>query len=1475
MYLKTFSASLFIAASCLFISVSSQRNSSIYTVVAPSKLRPDIVYHVSITVHDAPAPVDFNVQIFGTNEDRIPVSVVKDVHVDPKQTQIVDFELFDWKPGDYTLEVIGQGGLTVRNSTKLTFEHRSYSVFIQTDRPVYKPGQLVQFRVIVTNPYLLPRSSQLPIDLLVKDGHGNSIREWKNVYTSNGVASADFLLADRPVLGEWAVHVSVEGQKFHKNFTVAEFIMPTYEVHIDLPIYTTYNNSNVEATITAMYSYGKAVKGEVTLTVAPRTRYNKLNVRPYESFQTKAKIDGSVTIYLNLLKDLSLRTDFFKREIEFFALVEEEETGHKYNTTNTMWIYDKDIKIDLIRTSETFKPGLKFTAFLKVSHQDDTPVSNSRGQLELMYGYSIREEEWKTEFYTVPRNGIVKLEFFPPNDENTLFLNMRAIYAGLTFYLDRIDAAVSPTNNFIQAVLITPNPKVGETVEMEVNATEPLNHLVYKVIGRGNILLAKTIPVPNQKTYRFNFKTPSSMAPKGRVLVYYVRSKNNEIVADSVTFDVDGLFKTSITVSPNVREAQPGRQVDIRLQTTPNALIGILGVDLGILKLKSGNDITLGEVIEDLETYDGGQMTKYNPPWYRRRRKRSLSWPGSRSAGLIFADSGSVIMTNALLLNTGDEDLFTENVIRIDENSNNAPIQPPSELPEAVVPEGRLVMRKKYPETWLWINTTAGSDGSAFVSHVVPDSIASYKITAFAVHSTDGLGIATSPSDIAVSRPFFITMALPYTVLMGEDLAIQVVVFNYNNKDIQAEVAMENRKGEFEFTVAGKDSGNLEHQNRRTKIVRIPASDGIPVSFLIVPKKVGFIEIKVTAATSLASDSVTKRLYVQPEGSTQHYNKALFIDLRSSSEVVKHNVSTIIPRNAIRDSGKILLSASVDFMGPSINSIDKLLYMPTGCGEQNLITVVPRIIVMEYLSKTNRLSPAIRNQLIAGLRNGYQRQLTYKREDGSFSTFGERDRSGSTWLTAYATRALSLAKKYIFIDPEVLNKGLEWIIQKQSSDGSFEEPGEVHHKALQGGTENGAALTAFVLMALFESKAQDKYGQQMIIAQRYIERELVSSSSPYVVSIVAYTLHLLDSPSKDRAFQMLLNMAERQDDLMFWDNKEIQANLTDKQSDYWFLAPSIDVETAAYAIRTFALRSDPAGGLPVLKWLISKQNKNGGFSSTQDTVVALHAISEHSLFITPTFSSLDIKFSYPNGQKTMQVTYGKSLNMEEIEISPDVPYVEVEVTGTGIGIVQISRSFNLAVSGEAPQFFLNALLDKTSTASYLQLSICTHSSNIQREPRNDTSNMAVMEVGLPSGYVADVDALPSILQINKVKRVETQLQDTNVVIYFDRLDQEESCVTVPAHRIHKVARQRRVPVKVYDFYSQAKSARMFYRPHKTVLCDICDDDDCGEGCYREETSSEESPLGSVGIANIPNYLLSFILFLTLPWFSVLKVLWQQ
>lgn len=46
-------------------------------------------------------------------------------------------------------------------------------------------------------------------------------------------------------------------------------------------------------------------------------------------------------------------------------------------------------------------------------------------------------------------------------------------------------------------------------------------------------------------------------------------------------------------------------------------------------------------------------------------------------------------------------------------------------------------------------------------------------------------------------------------------------------------------------------------------------------------------------------------------------------------------------------------------MGPSINGIEKLLKMPYGCGEQNMLNFAPTIFVRKYLTVTGKLTDAI------------------------------------------------------------------------------------------------------------------------------------------------------------------------------------------------------------------------------------------------------------------------------------------------------------------------------------------------------------------------------------------------------------------------------------------------------------------------------------------------------------------------------------
>lgn len=114
-------------------------------------------------------------------------------------------------------------------------------------------------------------------------------------------------------------------------------------------------------------------------------------------------------------------------------------------------------------------------------------------------------------------------------------------------------------------------------------------------------------------------------------------------------------------------------------------------------------------------------------------------------------------------------------------------------------------------------------------------------------------------------------------------------------------------------------------------------------------------------------------------------------------------------------------------------------------------------------------------------------------------------------------------------------------------------------------------------------------------------------------------------------------------------------------------------------------------------------------------------------------------------------------------------------------------------------FTLDPQVDKNSNQHHLQVSICTAfvSRNLSE---TGTSNMAVMEVTLPSGYTADVDALPSLELTENVQKVQTSNGLTKIILYFNNLTRIESCPTISAFRTHKVAKQKPVSVVVYDYY---------------------------------------------------------------------------
>ncbi|XP_053692182.1 thioester-containing protein 1 allele R1-like [Sabethes cyaneus] len=134
-----------------------------------------------------------------------------------------------------------------------------------------------------------------------------------------------------------------------------------------------------------------------------------------------------------------------------------------------------------------------------------------------------------------------------------------------------------------------------------------------------------------------------------------------------------------------------------------------------------------------------------------------------------------------------------------------------------------------------------------------------------------------------------------------------------------------------------------------------------------------------------------------------------------------------------------------------ISNLESLVHLPTGNGEQNIAKFASNIVILDYLSESEKLSEKNRTKVIDYLQSGYQNQLKYKRSDGSFGVQGASDTKGGTFITAFVVMSFSIAKTYIDIDWSIVEDALRWLASIQTHEGTFNEVGRVTEANVRGG----------------------------------------------------------------------------------------------------------------------------------------------------------------------------------------------------------------------------------------------------------------------------------------------------------------------------------------------------------------------------------------------------------------------------------------
>ncbi|XP_050306884.1 CD109 antigen [Anthonomus grandis grandis] len=1434
-----------------------------YNVIGPRIIRPNSEYHAAISMHATSGPTIVTATLEGQSESGIPFLMQYKDTIQPYSSTVARFEVGDIEDGLYKLHVTGINGVDFDAEFPLEYVQKSYSVFIQTDRAVYKPGSTIMFRIIALNPALKP-AAEVRNELLhiyIQDGKGNRVKEWRNIEATKGVFSGDLKLSESPVLGNWNISVTIHGQTYSKSFEVAGYILPKFVVDINVPKHITFKEKTLSIAIDTRYNYGKKVIGEATVTAYP-TIYSGVIQPIYQSPIRKVlKIDGSTLVDFDIEKDLRLN-DEYERVVIVDVTIEEFLTGRRQNNSAEVHIHKYKYKMDLIKSADYFKPGLTYTAYVKVTNHDGSPLRDDERDVTIRHGYSRQDEVYDERTHRLNKYGIVKLQYDTPVEvTNTTALRIEAEYKDLKERISPIPAAVSYGNSFLQATVETEKPIVNLDVEVSVNCTESMKYINYVLLARGDVLMTNSFQVDNRKTAMFKFTAVHAMVPVSHLIVYYIKD-DGELVADVVDIEVDVLFDNFINIDINTDETEPDLDVELTVRARQNSYIGLMAVDENVFNLRPGYDISLQDVAEDLQKYDVAQESPYET--LSRPSRNHLMWkPGASNPHSAVYDAGADLMTNAHINRAKPtlQDIYLRPVfygsstIKPDRGFGvhlptvtRPPLAGPyafSRIPKPVWNKPKVYLTQNVADTWLFSNFSSGYEGKTSIRRKVPSTLNNWLISGFSLDPIRGLAIMAEPKRLKVTKSFVVSLDLPYSVQKGEILAVPVVVYNHMNQDIVAEVTLHNIEQKFEFAeVSNEVNSNKKVELYRRKKVPVPKNSGAAVSFMITPLQAGSVEIKATASHPRSQDTVVKHLQVEIGGETEYYSKSLLIDMRQTSKF-KGSLNFTIPKNALEGSEKVEVFTVGNLLGPTMVHLEELIRLPAGCGEQNLVHFMPNLIILQYLQNTRQLTPTIENEAISFLETSYQTQLQFKRTDGSFSPFGERDSNSNVWLTAYIAMAFKQAKQFIYVDDSIINSALEWLSNKQGLNGSFVETGTVIYDDLQNKNGNSLALTAFTLMAFIENQRSYTANYTNVIYKGldYITRNMDESESTYTLAICSYVLHLAKHTSKQGVFNLLDSRAKTEEGLKWW-AKDTPKN--EEKNPWRSLPRSIDIEMTSYALLTFLEANLLDDAVPVLNWLVKQQNNLGGFTSSRDTVVGLQALYKMVLRLSGPIN-VQMEFTYNKGKTgRFSVNQNTAMILQSTEIDKETREINVTAQGTGIGIFKVSYQYNMNVTGPWPLFTLDPQVDKNSNIDHLQLSICTAfvSRNLSSTP---LSNMAVMEVNLPSGFTADRDSLPSLEVSQNVQKVETSRGDTRVILYFNNLTITEYCPTVSAFRTHKVAKQRPVAVVMYDYYDTSRRARIFYRGPKATLCDICEEEDCGDICeaaFRAQKSQIEGGNGS-------------------------------
>lgn len=918
-------------------------------------------------------------------------------------------------------------------------------------------------------------------------------------------------------------------------------------------------------------------------------------------------------------------------------------------------IYNSSIKIAFLGGSpQVFKPAMPFTCYIVAQFHDGSPLPVENLYMGVMeVGGSVESRsggrrDFPSKVIRMSETlGVWELKIDLRNDLNMdesrsakEFLNdvqnMRIQANFVDARGERANTDIlllghhSPQNQHIKVSTSTQEAKVGEYIILHIQGNFYMETFHYMVLSKGIVLLN------GQETMQEGIRTMSitlsaEMAPVSTVVVWHI-GRRGIIVADSLTFPVNGISRNNFTVFINNRKARTGEKVEVAIYGEAGSYVGLSGIDNAFYTMQAGNELTYAKVITKMSTFDEQTNGTFKHTWYSHEGNPDelVYFPSSTfgiDANRTFEFAGLVVFTDGIVprrydncnITTGYAECLNGRCYRVEKKcdgyrdcEDGTDEAGCDYLNTTSISEFRKFrfnrIQRHYENVWLWRDINIGPHGRYIFNIDVPHRPALWMVSAFSISPTRGFGMIPKALEYIGVQPFFINVEMPSACGQGEQVGVRVTVFNFMTTAIEGTVVLHGSP-DYMFVHVG-ENGIVRSYNPETSFgehqffIYLPAQESTIVYLPIVPTRLGDIKVTVHASTLLGKDQITRKLHVFADGLPQYRHQSILLDLSNRAYVFQYmhvNVTEtpIIPyevdRYYVYGSNHADISVVGDVVGPIFPTMPvnatSLLHLPMDSAEQNMFSFAANLYTIMYMRLINQRNKTLEKEAFYHMNIGYQRQLSYMMPDGSFSLFRSdwNSSASSVWLTAYCARVFQEASFYewenfIYIDPFIIQKSVHWLLRHQLEEGSFYDVTWSPDRKMNGTADDfilrpkNITLTAHVLITLVTVKdLSGSLGSRVSLAQQkaiqWLERNLAALKEfgkPYDVAIVAYALMLARAPKAEQSFSILARHARTIGEYTYWGNEEVPQPPTKLENQKYFSLPRLPYKYDSLNIETTA-----------------------------------------------------------------------------------------------------------------------------------------------------------------------------------------------------------------------------------------------------------------------------------------------------------------